>query len=287
MGGYYWSTDADGVVTDDRKYLQGQLTTLAALSKYYSITYDHRARRMAFALLDVIQEKARDAADGGWYEHFTRDWIPLTEGEGPIGTQGRKTIGAVIIFVQSLTDLLNATGDESVATLLTEIIQNEVPKFITPEPENAIMELTLNETVVSTAGNEAGAPIETVWLTLDGQIALGTDPDWDLFDKYMAFGEANRVPGTGGIIADGGLVWWGQAEFLSAFSFTISRRGPLETTSTLKELLDLIVCSFVNVDDGIWFDEVDSEGNVIDSREAYEWKVGFHETRAMTAFAST
>lgn len=286
FGGYFWSTNDDGVVTDYRKYLQGELMVLAALSKYYTVTNEYRARLAAFALLDTIKQKARDTTNGGWYEHFTRDWVLLSEGSGPIGTQGRKTIGTTLTFVTSLTDLLRATGDQSVAALLTEIIQNEVPKFITSNPDNANLELNLDGSVAVSAGNEYGALVETVWLMLDAQTALEVALDWNLFDTYMTYADANSDPGTGGIIADGGLTWWAQAEYLSSFAFTISKRGPVETTVPLTKLLNFIVCNFMDLDNGIWFDEVDSQGNVIDGREAYMWKVGFHETRAMIGFGS-
>lgn len=285
--GYFWSTREDGVVLDDRKYLHAQLMVLTALSKFVRASGDASARMDAFSLLETIKQKARDnvTGRGGWLEHFTRDWKLITEDYGPIGKHGTKTINTFIIFVDALLELYRATDDASVRILLEEVLKTETPRFTPPNPLNSRATINLEGEVILQGTEDIAHIVEAVWLVVDAQSTLGLPVSWELFDTYMTFANDNIDPGTGGITSvDKRLPWWAQAEYLAAFALSKSLRGTVGNVPSLIRLLDLALCKFEDVSDGIWIEEVDSDGNVIDSRKQHRWKAGFHTLRGLINF---
>lgn len=290
FGGYFWSSNESGIVFDDRKYLHAQLMVLTALSKFVSASGDSSVRKDAFRLLDTIKGRARDnvTGRGGWLEHFTREWRLITMGAGPIGAHGTKTINTFIIFVDALTELHKccATFDARVSSLLLEVLRTEAPRFITPDLLNSRAEIALNGKVTVSGTDDIAHLIEAVWLIIDANSTLGEPLDWGLFDKYMAHANENIDPGTGGITSRGGIPWWAQAEYLASFSLRKSLRRNVKNSLGLVRLLDLIVCNFVDISDGIWIEAVDGDGKVVDGRKQHRWKAGFHAVRGMRNFAS-
>ena len=76
-GGYFWTTDLSGKVLNDRKILYGESFVIYALLEYYRASNDKEALRRANDLYHEVQQHAHDSKNGGWFEHFTRDWTPI------------------------------------------------------------------------------------------------------------------------------------------------------------------------------------------------------------------
>src|SRR5437867_7432330 len=76
-GGYFWTTDLSGKVLNDRKILYGESFVIYALVEYYRASNDKEALTRAADLYREIQKRAHDPRDGGWFEHFKRDWEPI------------------------------------------------------------------------------------------------------------------------------------------------------------------------------------------------------------------
>src|SRR6266498_2650330 len=78
-GGYFWTTDLAGKVLNDRKILYGESFVLYALVEYYRASGDKESLRRAMDLYHEVQKRAHDPKNGGWFEHFTFDWTPITK----------------------------------------------------------------------------------------------------------------------------------------------------------------------------------------------------------------
>src|SRR5580765_119873 len=76
-GGYFWTTDLSGKVLNDRKILYGESFVIYALVEYYRASNDKEALRRAIELYQDVQKHAHDPKNGGWFEHFMRDWTPI------------------------------------------------------------------------------------------------------------------------------------------------------------------------------------------------------------------
>ena len=76
-GGYYWTTDLEGKVTNNRKIIYGESFVIYGLVEYYRASGDKNALRHALDLYQTLQQHAHDKKHGGWIEHFERDWQPL------------------------------------------------------------------------------------------------------------------------------------------------------------------------------------------------------------------
>src|SRR6266498_3092205 len=78
-GGYFWTTDLSGKVLNDRKILYGESFVIYALVEYYRASGDKESLRRAMDLYHEVQKRAHDPKNGGWFEHFTFDWTPITK----------------------------------------------------------------------------------------------------------------------------------------------------------------------------------------------------------------
>ncbi|MGC8990271.1 MAG: AGE family epimerase/isomerase, partial [Verrucomicrobiia bacterium] len=83
-GGYYWKTTLAGEPTNDRKYLYGESFVIYALVEYYRASGDKAALEHALELFNVIQKNCHDTANGGWGEHYERNWQLITQQDNRI-----------------------------------------------------------------------------------------------------------------------------------------------------------------------------------------------------------
>ncbi|GMH40059.1 hypothetical protein BSKO_07963 [Bryopsis sp. KO-2023] len=285
-GGYYWSVDKQGNVQDDRKMMYGQSFVLYAFTTYFKASGDPKAKGLAMELFQTLVDKAQDTTTGfgGWFEHFTADWTVLSEGDTPLSQPGLKSQNFVMHFMESLTDLLLVTGDPTVRSTLTQVVDKDVTVFYPPDPAKIVRRVDF--TGGATGGTDVYAhALESAWLRIEAESALGRGLDWSTFDAYMTNMIAKGIDGKSGGMSDSGeLVWWAQGEVMSGIAVDKEFRGGKQHEEVLLRLLRFVECHLVDPNDGIWWWSVNSDGSVRNGRKFGKWKAGFHAVRGMVKF---
>src|SRR5690349_6683815 len=78
-GGYFWTTDLAGKPQDERKLVYGESFAIYGLVEYYRASGNKAALGQALELYRVLQKYSHDPTNGGWVEHFERDWKPILD----------------------------------------------------------------------------------------------------------------------------------------------------------------------------------------------------------------
>lgn len=288
-GGYYWSTDEQGGVIDDNKYLYGQSFVLFSLSTYYRATSEERARVAALDLLDVLLKNAQENSSsiGGFYENFARDWTLLSEGYGPVSRLDTKTSNVILHWMESLTEAVLAFNDETAKASLEETLNTYVVAFYTPVPENAVKLTNLKGDFVETGRSSDGHLIEYAYLRIEAEKSLGRELDWALFDRYFKY-VVSRIDPIGRGVTDSSdkFVWWAQTELIAAISVEKQLRGMVEYEGLLLKTLDYMVCKFIDPSDNIFYWSLARDGSILDGTKANKWKVGYHAFRGVSKFVN-
>ncbi|GMH40173.1 hypothetical protein BSKO_08077 [Bryopsis sp. KO-2023] len=285
-GGYYWSIDNQGNIKDSRKFMYGQAFVLYSFATYFKASGDSKAKNLALDLFRVLVNKAQDTETGmgGWFEHFTADWTVLRNGNenDPVAPHGLKTANAILHILEGLIPLLEVSGDDQVRSILERTVDTDMLLFFKSDPSGVVSQLDFKGNPVGRSDIYAHA-VESAWLKVEAEVALGRQPDWGGFDTYMRFFISKGIdPSIGGIVETGELVWWAQAEFIAAVALDKARRGGSEYDDALLKLVDFVACNMVDPSDGIWWWSVNSDGSIRDGRKVNKWKTGYHDVRGIT-----
>lgn len=81
----------------------GQLGAVYALTEYYHASGDPSALQSAEELIVILLEKAKDTVTGlgGFLEDFTKDWVLISTGSGPLGQHGLKSANSIMHMVHT------------------------------------------------------------------------------------------------------------------------------------------------------------------------------------------
>ena len=134
-GGYFWTTDLSGKVLNDRKILYGEAFVIYGLVEYYRASNDEDALRHSMELYGHLQQHAYDKKNGGWTEHFTRDWKPILQPtrQAVVGVAGYKSANTHLHLMEALTELFNVTLDNEVRQSLDEVVRLNATYFYPKE----------------------------------------------------------------------------------------------------------------------------------------------------------
>lgn len=102
-GGWYSATDRAGATEEDTKRTFDQAYTIVGLAQYARVFDDHSALDDAARTFDVVDERAWDAARGGYFESCAADWTTVSE---------RKTICVQLDMLYACISLYEAGGDQ-------------------------------------------------------------------------------------------------------------------------------------------------------------------------------
>jgi mannose/cellobiose epimerase-like protein (N-acyl-D-glucosamine 2-epimerase family) len=271
-GGFFWKTDSEGRVVSDRKILYGQLFAVYALVEYYRASGEQFALDEARALFDVLAERAHDDANGGWNEHFRRNWRPLHRHRRGLEVEipGLKSANTHLHAVEASTVLYQEAGGQTAAELLAETIRVTTTHFFPDDPRDSVTHCKRDWSPIGRHGGSPGHLAEFAWLLVEAETALGREPDRQRFEDYVreAIG-ADRSK----------RLWWEDAEILAALAVGF-RLDPSRYAGLLEELLAFVLDRVIDPSDGVWAHTVATDGTTLDSTRTASWKDAFHEVRA-------
>jgi cellobiose epimerase len=298
-GGYFWTTDLAGTPKDQRKILYGESFVIYGLVEYYRASGDQKALDQALELYRLIQKRAHDNKNGGWVEHFERDWTPITDPKANVIVElgGAKSANTHLHLMEALTELYQATHDRAVRKSLEEALKINSTWFYPSDPSKCAFHRQPDWEPVnapSSAGLSYGHNVEFAWLMIRAQRVLGKEPDWPHFEAHL-----NHALKYGYDYQRGGLysrgfdnqpatdtdkIWWVQAEMLAALTEALQHQKNPEYDQALDKLLQFVLTYQVNPSDGIWLDTVTAEGKPKVTAKAHNWKANYHDVRAMVKF---
>lgn len=298
-GGYYWSTDLDGRPLNDRKNLYGLSFVIYAFVEYFRAGGEQRALEQAMALYRRINEHMPDDRHGGWWEHHTRDWRPVTAQDARVVVElaGRKSANAHLHWMEALTELYDATRDPSVRASLEEALQINRRWFYPPDPARSAFHREVDWVRVTggrSDGLSFGHNVEFAWLMIRAQQMLGQPPAWDHFLAHIQHalkygGDADRgglayTADATGRITNPDKVWWSQAEWVAALTDSLQHAPQPAHREALLRTLDFLRRYQIDPQDGIWRDTVAADGTVKRPHKAHNWKANYHDVRALVKF---
>jgi mannobiose 2-epimerase len=298
-GGYYWRTDLAGKATDERKVLYGESFVVYALVEYHRASGNREALQQAMELYRLIQAKGHDAKNGGWYEHFSRDWQPLlapypgSEVEVP----GYKSANAHLHWMEALAELYAVTKDPEVKRSLEEAVKINATYFYPMDASQSCFHRQLDWKPVTdpkSAGLSYGHNVEFAWLMVRAETVLGRKPSWAHFDAHLQHALKYGYDHERGGLYDRGTgdqpatktdkVWWVQSEMLAALTDALQHRPNPAYAKALDQLIDFVWTYQVDPRDGIWLDTVTAEGKPRSTGKAHSWKANYHDVRGMVKF---
>jgi len=301
-GGFFWKTDLSGKTLNSRKILYGEAFVIYAFVEYYRASGDRDALQQALALFRLIQEKAHDRANGGWFEHFLADWTPILKEQDGIEVEipGLKSANAHLHLMEALAELVEVSHDSEATRALEECLKINQKYFYPRDPARSAFHKTPDWKAVDgprSAGLSYGHNVEFAWLMIRAEQVLGRRPSWDHFDAHLdhtlRFGYDHL---RGGVYLKGvenepavstDKVWWVQAEMLAAFSEAYKSRSKPRYNQPLFSLLDFLAKYQADPKDGIWLDTVTAEGKPKVPSKANLWKANYHDVRAIVKFIET
>ena len=300
-GGFYWKTDVNRGVIEPHKLLYGQSMAIYALVEYHRASGLSDPLEHACSVYQIVQQRFRDRAHGGWTEHCERDFTPLTcTGErlpGMPDIVGFKSGDAHLHLMEALTELYADVKDSVIRESLVEAMELLCTHFYPPNVSDSC-EYRLPEWKPVANDDFSnlshGHMVEFAWLLLRAQQTLAMSRDWDHFESFMRhslrYGFDHQ---RGGFYfrgkpdepaSDTTKLWWVQAEGLSALTDAVVHSP--EYNKPLTQLVDWILDYQIRSDDGVWIVSTDAAGEPQNVKKAGEWKAAYHEVRAITKFVN-
>lgn len=298
-GGYFWATDLDGKVVNPRKIVYGESFVMYAFVEYYRASGDKAALEHAMDLFKVLQKRSYDSKNGGWIEHFQRDWTPILtrSPEAIVEVSGYKSANTHLHLMEAFTELYDATRDGEVRKALNESLEINKKYFYPLDPGKSCFHRRLDWKPVtdpSSAGLSYGHNVEFAWLMVRAENALGRNPSWNQFyahlDHALKYGYDHE---RGGLYSRGvddqpandtDKIWWVEAEMLAALTDALKHRDDAPYSKALDSLLGFVTKYQADPKDGVWLDTVTAEGKPKVTAKAHNWKANYHDVRGLVKF---
>lgn len=298
-GGYFWTTDLSGKPLDQRKLVYGESFAIYGLVEYYRASGDKAALGQALELYHVLQRHAHDGKNGGWVEHFEREWTPILDPKAPVIVElgGAKSANTHLHLMEALRELYEATRDPEVKQSLEEALRINSTWFYPKDPSKCAFHRQPDwqpVTAASSAGLSYGHNVEFAWLMIRAEKVLGRKLSWAHFDAHLQhalkYGYDHE---RGGLYSRGfdnqpatdtDKVWWVQAEMLAALTDGIKHKQNQAYSEALEKLVRFINNYQAEPKDGIWLDTVAADGTPKVTAKAHNWKANYHDVRAMVKF---
>ncbi len=292
-GGVFWSVDDTGAMLNDRKQIYGLSFCIYGLSEYYRITKDRPVLDQAISLFRLIEKYSFDPHRLGYYEAFSRDWMPLADLRlSEKDANEKKTMNTHLHVVEAYANLYLVWPDH----LLRQQIDNLLRVFdehILDKRSGHLLLFFDEDWVPRSEIISYGHDIEAAWLLLEAANSAGND-HWMAEMREMSVKTA--LAAAKGLDSDGGLWYeresrtgplteekhsWPQAEamvgFMNAFGISGNKRF-LELSFSCWEFVKKHIRDRGN---GEWFWGVRKDHSPMKEQDkAGFWKCPYHNTRA-------
>ncbi|MFO0808375.1 MAG: AGE family epimerase/isomerase [Gemmataceae bacterium] len=296
-GGYFAKVSDAGQPTDRRKHVYLNAFVLYGLSAYHRATGDRAALAAAKDLIGVLDEKAHDAAHGGYTEFFQEDWTPITDRRVTsfIGPGGTKTFNTHLHVLEALTELYRVWPNPGVRRRLDELLVINMSTIRLPEFGCNVDGFLPDWTPIDSRQNRRasyGHDIEGAWLCLDAARVLGHPP---ALYRSWAEGVVGYSVKHGYDRANGGFFytgplgqsaddtkkeWWVQAEALVSMLEMYKLTGKSEYYEMFAGTLEFVEKHQASKD-GSWWASRKADGSPLNQSRTSMWQGAYHNGRSM------
>lgn len=293
-GGYYWETDCNGTVVDDKKQTYAQAFALYALTEYYKLTESPEAFVYAKMQFDCIMKRCFDEETGGFLEGFTRNWT-FDKGNRLSAKDAfaEKSMNTNLHILEALASYYAEFGGAQAQDALKRVVL-DFCQYIVGNDGHLVLFMDENWKAQSTI-HSYGHDIEASWLLWEAGIILN-DSALLKHLRVIVLRMANAFIQTG-IAPDGSVLnekdfatghidanryWWPQCEGLeglaNAFSITQDEKYLLQ----LIGIWDYIKNHILDRENGEWFTCIDASGKPNTNEDkGGMWKTPYHNGRAL------
>jgi len=292
-GGLFWSLRADGRPLDTHKQIYGQAFGVYALAEYHRATGDQAALQESIALYRLIEAKARDRVNGGYFDEFSRTWgAPDRKHRSVLGgPNAPKSQNTLLHLLEAYTALARVWPDPGLHRALHDLLSVMLDRVVNPATHHLMLYQDAAWTPLVT-DISFGHDIEFSWLAVEAAEVLG-EPELLARVRAEAVAVA-RVTLAQGVDADGGVCneagpqgltdtrkdWWPQAEacvgFLNAYQLT----GDRQWFDAARHTWGFIQAKVVDHERGEWRQSVARDGSYTPQPKLNFWKCPYHNSRA-------
>lgn len=305
-GGFFMTVTEDHKPADTTKHTYAQAFAIYALCKYYELRRDESVMTLIRKCFNVVEEKTKDSDGLGYFEAFSRDWLPIKENRMADGNEP-KSMNTHLHVLEGYAALYKVWKDGSVRLRLAELLNLFLERIIRESSHFGIFfDNNFNEVEHTKGTCSFGHDIEGSWLLWEAAAILGdetvlarlkpivlkmvdsiervaVDKDGGLFLESTRFGSHIRT----------NKHWWPQAEnmvgFMNAYQLTGEEKY-LETAKLAWSFIDKYV---VDHERGEWYTKLNQLGEPFlveppedpspyyrNDRKVDPWKCPYHNGRA-------
>jgi mannobiose 2-epimerase len=292
FGGLYWMVDFEGHPSDTKKRIYGQAFTIYALAEYYDASGNPEALLRAMRLVDQIESSSHDAANGGYFETYERDWRPAGDQRlSDVDMDEKKSMNTHLHMLEAYATLLGVHEESTVRNRLRELIEIFLQHILNTETHHFTLffdELWRPRSEVISFGHD----IEGSWLLCEAADKLG---DRAMIKRVEAasvkMAQAvyeQAIDVDGGLLyeAEGGRIintdkhWWPQSEAVVGFLNAWQLTGQAHYLQAAERSWDFIDKYIVDHRNGEWFWRVSRDGIPNpDEDKVGPWKCPYHNSR--------
>ena len=302
-GGVFWSVGADGHPVADHKQVYAQAFAIYALTAYHRMlcaekktptSADSPALALAMELLELVESRAHDPLEGGYFEGCTRHWQVLPGARlSELEPAAPKSTNTSLHVLEAYTELLRLRRSDLLADRLRQLVDIFLTRLWQP-PQGCFGLFFDREWRNLTPQVSWGHDIEATWLLVRacdvlGDAALRTrviEVALQVSDAVLARGvhPDGSVLGAGtfdGQVTDDRRHWWVQAEAMVGFWDIWQLRGRECHANAARRAWHYIERFHVDREGGDWFKILDAQGRMIpDVPKAGPWECPYHHVRA-------
>lgn len=292
QGGTYWTLYSDGRVKNDRKQIYSIAFTIYGLAEYFKISKDIHALYLAIDLFNTIENRSKDKLNGGYFEAYSKDWIPVEDLR--LSEKDRndpKTMNTHLHIIEAYGNLYTVWKNQELRGAIIQLLELFDEHII--DKDSAHLNLFFDPEWNKTANTISyGHDIEASWLLQECAAALD-DENSNTFWRNKAIRIANAA--KQGIQPDGSFIheydqahpqghdyreWWVSAEGIAGYinAYTITQNE--EYLRLAIQLWHFIKNHLVDHVHGEWYWGVNADYTKMNRYKMGFWKCPYHNVRA-------
>jgi mannobiose 2-epimerase len=290
-GGYFWELNADGSVSNPRKQVYAQAFVIYAYTEYSRQTGDEEIATRAIELFRLLEEKAFDKENDGYFEAFSREWGEIEDLRlSKLDMNEKKTMNTHLHVIEAYANLFHLKKERWVRSKIEDLLN--IFNNIILEGSKEHLQLFFDEYWnLRSSLISYGHDIEASWLLRESASTIEDDElIWRFSDicVIIANSAMQSIGREGGLIHEydplkkGNVEyeWWAQAEGIVGFMEAYRISGEEKFLDTALGISKFIEDYFIDQKYGEWYYRVDRNGNPIKGYEkAGFWKCPYHSMR--------
>jgi cellobiose epimerase len=282
---FYFKVSEAGALVDASKVLYAEAFAIYGLAEYALAVTRPEAANFALEVFRAIDERAHDAAHGGYFQVHDAPWLSA-------GVQ--KETNTHIHLMEAFTTLYACTADARVGSRLGELLALCADRLLQPNgyvhPDFERDWTPIGAPVVS-----YGHDLETAWLMLESAGVLGRSRDEKVVAAARAMGENAASTGfdaerggyfeygvPGGPVTGRAKIWWVQCEALLGLWKLFELTGNTVQLDRLEATLSFLELQQWDGEYGELYWGIQPDGSITEHGTAKGslWKTSYHDLRA-------